>query len=284
MRILAFSDVAEWEGYEELVNKVKPDIITLTGDLTSDGSAHFWWFDKFEETAEFRKLSSWYKKPIIQKEIRNGQVFMSYSREKYLKSKDFLKLKTIHVDRFYQFLKYASKKSNVLVIKGNHDEDFKGDYIPERINSIRGCREISGKTIDIKGIRFLGLGFDEARCLRNLKVRTLMTEKFRGKIDVVVMHGENIRLVSLLKPKLIIKGGGGFPPGKVLVNDVPSVFTDVGNCAVIEFKDKTISEISQYVFDFDRENRQITLRKLHTPFKYSFFKRYKWVKPLFQLN
>jgi len=35
-----------------------------------------------------------------------------------------------HVDQFYQLLKYASKKSKVLVIRGNHDKDE--NYLPDR--------------------------------------------------------------------------------------------------------------------------------------------------------
>jgi hypothetical protein len=33
MKILAFSDVYRWEGYEDLVDKHKPEIVVLAGDL-----------------------------------------------------------------------------------------------------------------------------------------------------------------------------------------------------------------------------------------------------------
>jgi len=97
-------------------------------------------------------------------------------------------------------------------VKGNHDEDFEGDYSPERINEILGCFEISGRTIEVDGMLFLGLGFREARRLRSgysrpSKYLQSLIEKFRGKVDVVLMHDKNIRYASLLKPKLIIKGG-----------------------------------------------------------------------------
>jgi hypothetical protein len=35
MKILAFSDVAKWKGYEELVDRIQPDIVALAGDLTA---------------------------------------------------------------------------------------------------------------------------------------------------------------------------------------------------------------------------------------------------------
>ncbi len=42
MKLLAFSDVVKWEGYEELVERIQPDLVDLAGDLTSDGFAAFW--------------------------------------------------------------------------------------------------------------------------------------------------------------------------------------------------------------------------------------------------
>jgi len=72
-----------------------------------------------------------------------------------------------HVESFYKFLRRSGVFSKVLVVKGNHDEDFEGDYSPEKINGIPGCFEISGKTIEVGGRLFLGLGFREARRLRS---------------------------------------------------------------------------------------------------------------------
>ncbi|MGA2790203.1 MAG: hypothetical protein ABSF00_05495 [Candidatus Bathyarchaeia archaeon] len=43
MKILAFSDVVKWEGYEERVDRIRPDVVALVGDLTSDGGAAFWY-------------------------------------------------------------------------------------------------------------------------------------------------------------------------------------------------------------------------------------------------
>jgi predicted phosphodiesterase len=238
MKILAFSDVVKWERCEDLVDKLKPDVIALAGDLTSDGFANFWLSLPESERGK-------------EHPVKRFGVIQS------------------HVNSFYQFLKHAGKKAKVLVIKGNHDEDIKGAYIPEKINSIHGCQEISGKTIDTKGIRFLGLGFDEAYCLRLLRAQTSTIEKFKGKIDVVVMHGENIRFVSLLKPKIIIKGG--LSNGKYLVNDVPSIFTGPDGYTIIELKGKAISRILQ----IDLRSDQIIPKEVGLPL----FKRYEWIKP-----
>ncbi len=42
MRILAFSDVRKWHGYERLVDRCRPEVVALAGDLISDGGAAFW--------------------------------------------------------------------------------------------------------------------------------------------------------------------------------------------------------------------------------------------------
>jgi metallophosphoesterase superfamily enzyme len=57
MRILAFSDIQRWEGYEALVDEYRPDIVVLAGDLTSDGNAAFW-DEALEHIPEFAKRKS----------------------------------------------------------------------------------------------------------------------------------------------------------------------------------------------------------------------------------
>jgi len=235
LRILAFSDVEEWKGYEKLVDRIKPDLITLAGDVTSDGFASFW-----------KSL-----------EIRKG--------------------KRTHVDKFYKFLRYAGEKSQVLVVKGDHDADFDGDYIPEKINEIYGCQEISGKLIDVNGLRFLGLGFNETHYLRALKV---IIEEFKEEPDVVVTHCEQKRmpLVSSLKPRIIIRGH--FGSGKYLVNDIPAVFTQDVFYTVVELENKSISKILQYTIGFD-EKVKVLEQGSCRPWlsNVSEYEKYEWLKP-----
>ena len=243
LRILAFSDVAGWwKGYEALVDSLQPDVICLAGDLVSDGFAEFLW--------------------------GRGR-------------------RTDHVESFYKFLQRSGSVSKVLVVKGNHDEDFEEDYSPERINEIPGCFEISGRTIEVDGMLFLGLGFREARRLRSGYSRPSrylqsLIEKFRGKVDVVLMHDKNIRYASLLKPKLIIKGG--LCLGACLVNGVPSVFTGPDSSVIIEFENKAISKISGYLLNPTRWYVEMSdsrgIRKafsLDVPVNY---RKFEWVKPL----
>jgi len=234
MRILAFSDVRDWEGYEKLVDKVKPDVVALAGDVTSDGFAGFW----------MKGLAGTSKQSMQ-------------------------KWKRTHVNRFYQFLRYAGEQTRVLVVRGNHDEDFKGDYDPDRINKTSGCQEVSGKSAEIGGLRFLGLGFGETQHVRLLNA--LVTE-FRGRIDVVLTHGERLPLISSLKPKLIIKGG--FGRGKCLVNDVPTILTAGVYHTVVRFEYRKLSEISQYFIDRAGNTR---IAKKFCP--RSWFSRYHWAKP-----
>ncbi len=224
MRILAFSDVVKWwKEYKMLVDRLQPDIVALAGDLVSDGYAQFHC-----------------------KRTRG---------DKIPKRDDFERLKKLHVNGFYHFLAYASRKSKVILVRGNHDDDFEGDYLPQKINKVPGCVEISGKIIELDGYSFLGLGYNDSRNRRKLEQ---MIKELTGKLDVVLMHGENIHLVSLLKPKVIIKGGWGL--GYTLINDVPSVFTGPQGCAIVEFKNEAISKISGYIFNSTNNRITITHR------------------------
>jgi len=287
MKILAFSDVTKWKGYKKLVDKVQPDVVALAGDLTSDGFASFWneavmQIPKFQE--EKKRLMKKFK--IIQRNVnfykgRNVSKFFDelYSlKTKYYDTEEFRKIrKQIHVDKFYQFLSYAGKKSKVLVVKGDHDEDFEGDYVPERIDSIQGCREISGKTVEIAGLIFLGLGFNETHYLRILKP---LIQKYKNKVDVIVTHCEQNRmpLLSSLNPRIIIRGH--FGSGKYLVNDIPTVFTMGVHYTVIELKNRKVPKISQYI---SGPNKKVKLLKKGScrPWfsEVSEFERYKWLKP-----
>ncbi|MGB9760765.1 MAG: metallophosphoesterase family protein [Thermoproteota archaeon] len=192
--------------------------------------------------------------------------------------KKFLEFrKKMHVDLFYKFLEYAGKKSKVLVVKGDHDEDFERDYIVEKINKIPGCKEISSKFVEINGLRFLGLGFNETHYLRILRP---LIEEFKGKVDVVVTHCEQDRmpLVSLLKPKIIIRGH--FGSGKYLVNDIPSVFTADVKYTIIELENKKFPKILQYTVG-KNEELKILEKGSCKPWlsEFSEFERYKWLKP-----
>jgi Icc-related predicted phosphoesterase len=290
MRILAFSDVIKREGYEELLGKFQPDIITLPGDLTSDGFASFW-NEAIEQIPKFQKEKNQLmeKFGVIQisknfyrctKDQSPQEWFniLESLRDKYQNTKEFLKIrKRIHVDRFYRFLKCAGRKSKVLIVKGDHDDDFERDYIPERIDRIIGCKEISDKIIEMQGLHFLGLGFNETHYLKKLRP---IIEKFKEKVDVVISHCEQdkLPLVSLLKPKIIIRGH--FGSGKYLVNSIPSVFTMGVKYTIIELKDEKILKISQYIIGSDNKLRILEKGSCRPFFsKFSEFERYKWLKP-----
>lgn len=322
MKILVFSDIRKWEGYEELVNKIQPDIIALAGDLTSDGFASFWGKKEelIEQSPDYQKEKRRLEKELpkrlseVQHEYKNGEnsttiilryknfkqtihwlsgrpsqndiirhkkeILLNELKEKYkpMIEKNFLEFrKETHVNLFYKFLKYAGKKSQVLVVKGDHDEDFEGDYILEKINRIPGCREISGKFIEISGFRFLGLGFNETYYLRILKP---IIEEFKEKVDVVITHCKQnkVPLVSLLKPKIIIRGH--FGSGKYLVNDIPSVFTMGVKYTIIELKNKKIPKILQYIVDLDNKIKILEKGSCKPWFsKVSEFERYRWLNP-----
>jgi hypothetical protein len=122
----------------------------------------------------------------------------------------------------------------VLVISGDHDDDFPGDYDPHRIEAIPGCHEISGKVHIVNGVSFLGLGFRQAGYRRPLR-HTVLERK--GQVDVVIAHPpqKNVRIVAELQPGLLIRGHFGW--GRHSIDGVPSVFTP-GGVAVIDTRRK----------------------------------------------
>jgi len=144
----------------------------------------------------------------------------------YQKTEAFASVhRKIHTDRSYRFLKYAGRRACVLLIKGDHDNDFPGDYDPRHINGIPGCHEISGQTFEAKGVFFLGVSYQETayRCV----ARALLA-RFPQRGGIVISHARqrNVRLLAELRPRLIIRGHYGF--GKFLLDGIPAVFTAGG--------------------------------------------------------
>ncbi len=221
MRVLAFSDVRNWDGYNRLVDRYEPDIVALGGDLTSDGAAHFWQ-DSLEEIPEFKRE----KDALTCKGKDDIYEFIERLRElktRYKRTQAFLAArKRMHVDKFYDFLRYAGGKCQVVIVKGDHDDDFPGDYEPQRIDEIPNCREISGKTFTFGEWTFLGLGFQQAGYRRTL--RSIIAD-FKGRVGIVIAHApqKNVRLITELRPRLLIRGHYG--SGHGLIDGIPAAFT-----------------------------------------------------------
>lgn len=252
MRILAFSDVYRWRGYERLVEQYKPRVVVLAGDLTSNGSAYFW-DAALEAVPRYKKQIEALERKRRQCLLRDNraalesitpgkvgqarllhagpetQIANARLREVHgLCRKDpayQAARKKIHVDRFYRFLKYAGRRACVLAIKGDHDDDFPGDYDPQRIDGIPGCHEISGKTFEAKGVFFLGVSYQET-AYREIARALLARFPERGGIVISHARQRNVRLLAELRPRLIIRGHYG--SGKFLLDGIPAVFTDGG--------------------------------------------------------
>ena len=118
---------------------------------------------------------------------------------------------------------------------------------------IPGCEEFSGKCTSIQDIRFLGLGYNDTWYLSKLRP---LIDQYKKEVDVVIMHGSRIRLVSSLEPLIILRGG--YAIGTYFVHDIPSIFNNSGAYTLIEFQEKDIIGINQYHFIFGSEhtNRQ----------------------------
>ena len=248
MRILAFSDVYRWNGYKRLVERYKPQVVALAGDLTSDGNAQFW-TAALEYVPEYKKKIEALKRERIRCLFRENEAALAQARERGEKAilarpgpatrevTDRLRELThrarketaylaarqrMHVNRFYDFLRYAGRASTVLVVKGDHDDDFPGDYDPSRIDGIPGCHEISGKTYVFGEWVFLGLGFQQVGYRRPLR---RFIADLRGRVGIVIAHvpEKNLRLVTELRPNLLIRGHFGY--GRHVIDGVAAAFT-----------------------------------------------------------
>lgn len=242
MKILALSDISSWDRYTRLIETEKPRVTVLAGDLTSDGGAEFW-RTALEVIPAFRGDRRTLRKrlgvttgPRGDYEIIPRDTYEEYRdairalERQHRTTKAFLTArKKLHVDKFYAFLRRAGKISTVLVVKGDHDDDFPGDYDVTKIDAIPGCQEISGKTTTVEGLTFLGLGFDQAGFRRPLR---RFIKDLRGGVDVVIAHPphENVQIVAELKPRLLIRGH--FGTGRYSIGGVPSVFTASGHAVI----------------------------------------------------
>jgi hypothetical protein len=288
-RILIFSDVVRWSGYKRLVLHHKPKVILLAGDLTSDGFAAFR-RDAFERIPAFtRKRKALARKFGVQVQadglfrLKPSAKWEPFSDElrvleqEYAESDEFhAARKALHIKPFLNFLRFAGKAANVFLVKGDHDDDFPGDYDSDQINSIDGCMEISGKLVEARGLRFLGLGFNETHYKRTL---CEFVKEFRDKVDVVVAHSEQSRLPILgeFRPRLIARGHFGF--GRFLINDIPSVFTG-GNCYSLAEIGRSV-KITQYRKALGKSRPSRFDKADCSPWlsDRSEFEMYPWLKP-----
>jgi len=89
------------------------------------------------------------------------------------------------------------------------------------------------------------------------------------------MHGRNVRYVSLLKPKIIVKGG--FSCGKCMIDGVPAAFTGPGGYAIIAIEGENHIRIEHYIIH--RRGGKVKREKISagTP---PFYRNMGWVAPI----
>lgn len=233
MRILLTSDIVSWDGYEELVELLRPDITVLAGDLVSDGYAIFW--------REAMRTRPWIAG------LMNGGAHDEKAHAalvEFLQGEEFRRLRwDLHVGKFYRFIKKAGQISEVLVIRGNHDLDFSGDYMPSVIDETPGCHEISGKEIEVKGLRFLGAGYSSSRA----ELWSLL-EAHRGSVDVLVSHVKwsMVDMLTSAGPSLVLAGHyySGSPVKRI--GKTAMVFTNYGQYAIVDLDGSTRVEHHLY--------------------------------------
>jgi hypothetical protein len=269
MRILALSDIRKWDKQRSLVDRYRPDVVVLAGDLTSDGWAEFWnrGIALKEIPAYCEEKSALMEKCGVTEVATDTyasrktgacakfSALLRVLEERHKSTPAFRDareaLKNTHVKEFYEFLRYAARKTEaVLVVKGDHDEDFCGDYDCDRINGIPQCHEISGMIFSVRHLVFLGLGFQHAGYRKPLR---RFVADFKDKVDIVVAHApqKNVRLITELRPRLLIRGH--FGTGRYLIDGIPTVFTEgenprieIGKCGFPRIQGAGLDLLSRY--------------------------------------
>jgi predicted phosphodiesterase len=287
MRILAISDVVRWDGYDKIVARHAPNVVVLCGDLTSDGAAAFW-ETAYDSIPAFVQQKDRLRKRFGVLKGENGIQTISKGLEKfdefrrrvdklerkYSKTPAFTRARNmLHTEPFYRLLKFAGKRSTVLVVKGNHDSDFPRDYSVKRINGIRGCREISGKVHEAAGCTFLGLGFAETHYLKKLRELHSRCER----VDVIITHAEQRRvpLLAQFTPRVIIRGH--FGSGCWLVSGIPAVFTSGIMYTVIDLPRSGRPRMVQYSARFTRSGQISKVREIKSGSQKSELQLYPWL-------
>lgn len=290
MRILAISDVRRWDSYQQLIRRYRPEVVTLVGDLVYDGRSPVV-SDALESIPEFRKRHRLlmkkcgvsgglgvYKLPRDEMRWREFQEAEEKLKDDFEETPAFDRArKRIHVDKFYDFLRRAGRQAPVLVVKGDHDDAFEGDYDAERINATPGCVEISGTRYEVSGTVFLGLSFMESHY--RTKLKELMA-RFRDRIDILVSHAEqaNTPLLGEFGAKLLIRGH--FGTGKYLVLTTLAVFTADAHHTVVEFQRTRLPRIRQYIYTMRGKVKELKRGSCKPWFtRESEFERYGWLRP-----
>jgi Icc-related predicted phosphoesterase len=280
LRVLAISDVRSWVQMQSLTEAWKPDVVVLGGDLVHDGGVDL--------------APIWKRHPEFQEGL--ARIHRKFGREPggrmYGKPPPLTLIRAVnslkdrlygdavfehlyrrhHVEGFYRFLRRAGRWAPVLVIQGNHDEN--AHYSTERINAIRGCQEISGKRVEVKGTSFLGV----SHFIGNRRGRFKELEAAHpGGADVVIAHPPlaTTPFHAKLANRLLIKGH--YWPGTWMVEGKPTVFTSEVHHSVIELTPNGYPRISQWLrlkggfgrFEEDRRARWFTQLHTHKP----------WIRP-----
>lgn len=212
MRILAYSDVRNWEGFEEVITEAKPNILAFAGDLVSDGYADFWDPSVLKKIPGFtNELNSLFAEYVKIPDSEKMRLLDGYEARlkglewRYRNRPEFQRIRRdSHVERFYQVLEFASNVVDmVLVVRGDHDDGFPGEYDVERIDATKNCHEISGHVIEYKGLKLLGLGYHETRSVMTVR-------KFADSepSELVITHAQEKRIPELarLRTKVILRG------------------------------------------------------------------------------
>jgi len=142
------------------------------------------------------------------------------------------------------------KKVYCLLVRGNHDEDYITEYneLDNKILGLSYVFEISGKAINICGVKFYGIPFSEAR---NKGYFAKITEQIKDNCDIIITHSQKRAKPSLcnLNINLILRGHSDTTLDVFEKSFI--VNTDVSDFALIDYFSKEDFDIVFHKKDLD---------------------------------
>jgi hypothetical protein len=203
MKILFISEILDWSYFEQILTEEKPDVLLID--------------------------ASWSLPRFYGSFVNEGLHRLLFHARNSEKEQEFI-IK-VSIVRFYSALQYAGRNSKVFVVGGHGWPEetlfpkcaypfFKlTTYDSSKIDFIRNCREISGKTLNVDGLKLLGLGCQEFGYLD--KLNPILKDAQANPPDIVIAdmclergkrEPRREMICRLLKPKLFISGGIDAPP------------------------------------------------------------------------
>ncbi|MEE9438128.1 MAG: metallophosphoesterase, partial [Saprospiraceae bacterium] len=145
-----------------------------------------------------------------------------------------------------------SLKIDTCYISGNHDEPPYYSIVNNRVRDYKYIKEISNKTIDINGVKVLGIPYETTYSKTKIKALYKIIEEDKHQYDIIIAHSQLKRRIQLfdIDTKVIITG---HYDRKIMAFN-QSAFISLDNDS---------SEISYAIFNQEESNETVSIAVLN---------------------